>query len=363
MKSSGALFLTWPCKNREIDDIFNTLLAMSIHSTLKNNLLSVKKTRYYHKIKEILSVGITVIIVIVLALYIWKHQEVFRIIGTIKWPFMGCIALIWIVNMLVGGLKNKVFLQLFGVELSFKEWFGLRIVSLMTNHLIPFQGAGMTTNAVYLKKRHRFSYSGFTSIAMAHYHLSFLVSSSLGVLVVGGIYLKHNVFMLNMCILFLSILFGILIGILIIPKLLASVSSTQNSFLKILKTSLEGWQRIRSDRELILKMTLLILMVLLIQALRFYVGYKALSLNVSVLPLLLLAIVNEYSSLIRITPGNLGIRETVIALVSKVIGIGFDEGLVLGAILRGVNMIMIFILGPLFSYLLTRELAHRGDND
>jgi hypothetical protein len=61
--------------------------------------------------------------------------------------------------------------------------------------------------------------------------------------------------------------------------------------------------------------------------------------------------------LINITPGNLGVQEAVTSLAAAILGAGADMGLIAALIVRAVAILAAFILGPIFTYLLSKELA------
>jgi len=304
-----------------------------------------------------LSLTILVVVVVILGIYGWSHRDIFSAIVAVRWPFLLYLLFMWVPSMLISGLRTKIFLDFFKIDLRFREWFGLSIITNMTNYLTPLQG-GAAMRAIYLKKEHGFSYSAFATLLLASYVLSFLVTGMMGMAVVGALYLKYGAFDLKIFLLFLAVFLIVITFIILSPSILP----TQNRFKNTLRNVLEGWRRIKSDWGLLYKISLLIGVGAVMTGVRLYLGYKALSLNADFLPVLLLGIVSQYTIFIKITPGNLGIFEGVIALVSGIVGIGFDEGLAVATLLRGVNMVMVFTLGPLFSYLLTRELKYEGSD-
>jgi len=332
-------------------------LARSIRVRLNSTPLSQGRNPHGNRITQLLSMGVLIITAAVLVLYVWNQKEVFRDIAKLDWTYVVLLMLVIEMIHLVAGLKNKVLVKSFDVELVFKEWFGLRMVSVMTSQLIAFQGAVMALNAVYLKKKHELPYSGFASVSMGSYHLSFLISSLLGLLVSVILYSRYGLIERGVFILFFA-MSGLTLALLFFS---ASFPASDNRLIQAAVHSLEGWQRLKSDGQLVRRVSFLILARILLQAAMFYVGYKALSIDGSFLPVLLMAIVNDYTMLIRITPGNLGVREALIALASVAVGAGFNEGLLLAALLRTTSMVLAFTLGPLFSYLLTRDLVQAND--
>jgi uncharacterized protein (TIRG00374 family) len=302
-----------------------------------------------------LSVVVLVITISVLGIYVWTHKSTFASIIVVQRDLLVFLLLMRLILILVQGLQTKAFLNLFDVQVRFKEWFGLSVITNMTNILSPLQG-GMFVRGIYLKKRHGFSYSAFASVQLANYLLSFLLTSALGIVVACLIYERYGILVPALLALFSILLIFTATFLLISPKM----SPSQGRIRESLRHALEGWNFIRSNRRLICEISLLNCVSALTLGVRLFVSYRALSLTPEFLPVFMISIVSNYTILLSITPGNLGIIETAVALVSEMMGIGFDKGLAAAVLLRGTSLLIVFTLGPLFSFLLTGELVYRG---
>jgi uncharacterized membrane protein YbhN (UPF0104 family) len=78
---------------------------------------------------------------------------------------------------------------------------------------------------------------------------------------------------------------------------------------------------------------------------------------VSFLSVLVISLFSYFSILINITPSNLGISEATITLASTLLGTSAGAGLTVSLLIRATTILVVFTLGPIYSYLLTRELT------
>jgi uncharacterized membrane protein YbhN (UPF0104 family) len=72
---------------------------------------------------------------------------------------------------------------------------------------------------------------------------------------------------------------------------------------------------------------------------------------------LLIYLLSSFSVLINITPGNLGVQEVITSLAAEILGVGADTGLLASLIIRAITILAALTFGPIFSYLLSKELA------
>jgi len=57
-----------------------------------------------------------------------------------------------------------------------------------------------------------------------------------------------------------------------------------------------------------------------------------------------------------ITPGNIGIKEGIISILSTMMGIPISDAIMAAAIDRAVAMIIVFIFGGIYHFVLMRKL-------
>lgn len=229
------------------------------------------------------------------------------------------------------------------------EWFGLAVVTTMCNYITPFSG-GLLFRATYLKRQHAFSFTKFVTLLSANYLISFWV------IAVTGLF----------CFLFLepdsmsSIVFLFFLGTFIAISCIAlipvkSIPGT-SKFIRIINNSLHGWLFIKRDKILLIKLIVYTLANILLNSCAFWVACNSLDYNISLLPSIIISLIASFSVVIKLTPANLGIHEAIIGFTSPLFGIEIGQGLMTALVLRGTGIIVLFILGPLYSYILTKKL-------
>lgn len=284
--------------------------------------------------------------------YVWENAGELRHLLDVRAGFLPVLLLPPLALLAIMGLLNKVILDSLDVRLVPKEWFGLAVVTNFGNHLLPVRG-GASAKALYLKIRHQLPISIFVSTLGATYLLNTLLAASIGAV----------------CVMLLDVparpelqqeIVGVLVGaalvlaiFMLIPVRLPEVN---NWALAFVRNMLTGWEHIRSRPWLLSKIAALLLANFLALAINLRLCFFALGIEVSLVSTAAIATLLGLTRLIALTPANLGIQEAGIAFVAELAGVGFDEGLAVGLLLRLMHVAVIFVLGPIYSYRLTRDL-------
>jgi len=73
--------------------------------------------------------------------------------------------------------------------------------------------------------------------------------------------------------------------------------------------------------------------------------------------IILVSLLPFFLVMFYITPGNFGIQEIAISLTSGFVGTGVGKGLLVALLVRATTILPVFVLGPIFLYLLARNLG------
>jgi uncharacterized protein (TIRG00374 family) len=304
-----------------------------------------------NKRSRIVSIVITLLVVGGLVMYVINNHHVLAQLIEVQRNYLLYLALLWVLTITIPGIRIKVFLKSFGIHLSFSEWFGISIITHMTSMFMPFQ-TGTLPSAVYLKTRHNFSYAYFTSILAGGYILFFLATSCLGIIVSGFVYLTNKTLDIRLPLFFIFVFVLTSVLIMLSPK----ISHQDNRYLGFISRVLGGWHQIKTELHLVFTVIIIFSLGSLVTAFTFFIGYRALSMDVGFLPIILISLVTQYSIFIKLTPANIGIREALFAFTSEIAGIGFNEGLMAALLFRGIDIILVVCIGPIFSYILSRNV-------
>lgn len=299
--------------------------------------------------QKILAITTLIFTVIGIAFYLSDNQNLLLSLKNIPISYILILLVVQVLLLVTNGLFLKALTLKFNIHLKMTEWFGLAVVTTMVNYVTPFSG-GLLFRATYLKHQHSFSFTKFATLIYANYIINFWTIGVIGTLSI----LFVNPTGINRMVLLFFLMVAIILSIII---LLPVTKIPGNSKLnKIINSSIDGWLLIKHDKKLLTKLISYTLINIILNALAFWVACSALGFTISLFASVIISLVAAFSIVIKITPANLGIHEAIIGFSAPLVGIGAGEGLMTALVIRGTGIIVIFLLGTLFSYLLTQQL-------
>jgi uncharacterized membrane protein YbhN (UPF0104 family) len=303
------------------------------------------------RIVTVISFSLFLIIAAGIILYLRYHPELFNHVLNMSMRGGIVLFILSVLTLTVNGLFLRIFATKYNMHLKPKEWFGLASITSMGNYLTPFSG-GLIVRAAYLKHRFDFPYGRFATMIAATYMIGFAAISLTGVLVMltmtGA---KRSPW--PVILLFLTALLSIFF-LSIFPSI---TRGRKNRLVRLANRATEGLELICGDKVLMGKLIALTFVNIIFGALIFLIVFQSLGLILPFRVALLIYLLSSFSVLINVTPGNLGVQEIITSLSAEILGVGADMGLIASLIIRAVTIIAAFTLGPIFSYLLSRELV------
>jgi len=118
---------------------------------------------------------------------------------------------------------------------------------------------------------------------------------------------------------------------------------------------MNGWNLIRKNKKILSASIVIILTQILISCISTIISYHIFGIDLSFSKALFLTSIGSLSILIQITPAGLGINEIIAVFSGLIIGITPAQSLSVAILGRIVGMIIIFTLGPIFSYILLKH--------
>lgn len=261
--------------------------------------------------KRIVSIAFTCVMVGGLVYYAWTNQEMFAGILEVAPSAIAAMVSLWTAIILLAGLRTKLFAGLFDVDLSVPRAMGLEVAVSMTGYVIPFKGS-QVMKAMYLKKRHGLPYARFITVLLATYPLKFLAVGATGIALILLMYFSSGVFEFRMLSFFL-ILLTLTTIVLNVPL---SIPSSRIRIPEAFRRALEGWEMLKEASELVLQILLLFSASCLVTGGQLFVGYRALSTDVTVWSSLLVGTLYTFTFFTSVTPGSTGFAEGVAASAS-----------------------------------------------
>lgn len=302
------------------------------------------------RVRSIISIFILLMIIYFAYSYISENVEEFKSI-TIKYPFYFILLLIFtLISYYLNGISTKILLKPLDVSLNNNEAFGTSILTGFYNMITPFRG-GIAARALYLKKKHGFSYTNFLASLAASVVISFIVISVLGLISVWLIWIKFKIFSLGLFLIFCAALIGMVVLIIVSPYVKETKYKWMNFFLKIAT----GWKLLKNDRRIILNLILLNFVTQIIGALTLLYQYKVIGIEITIMQSVFISSIAAFSVWLGLTPASLGIQEALTVLSAVAIGLSATQTLFAAVIGRIVSSLFLFILGPIYSYYMLKK--------
>lgn len=291
------------------------------------------------------------ILVITAAFIIFIHRNAKEIKEALKIrpSFLLYIILLNLANKVFVGLKTRKVIGGFGVRLKIKEWLGASIITNFYNYLAPKSGTALT--AVYFKNKHGINYKKYLSVLIITTVITILTCGIAGIL--ASIYAYSTALINNTA--FFVIFAGMILGSGVLLCMPSMRLPDKGVFDKINKV-LEGWHILRKNIKMVFFLAFLDIGIIFVIALRYYIIFKMLSINTSLVNCMLLSPFNIIFHFATFIPGGYGVKEAVVGLMAKLTNIGFATGVLATLGDRVIVMLFAFITGPIFSLLLFKHI-------
>src|SRR3989338_5827930 len=300
--------------------------------------------------KKIFSITINLAFVIFLIIFFKDNASDFKKIIGIPVYYIALMVVLVILNIYINGIKINLLTKFYNLDLKTKQHFGLSAITTMGNYIVPLRG-GAYWRARYLKKYHDFSYMKFMSTFSSTMIITFFSSSLMGLIFTLLTYRTINPFSSKLgLIFFIALVLEILI-MLFSPRLKLTKSKIINFGINVINE----WRIIRKNYTLVTKLILADIVVILLIALRLVLTYYIIQSPIKWFPGVVIATITMLSILINITPGGLGIKETVIVLSTSLAGATQKAGTLVAILDRVISVIIVFSIGIAFAYILLKE--------
>jgi len=284
--------------------------------------------------------------------YFFNNSGDFEHLGDIGILVLFATLVIQMGSLFVTGLFIRLSVLPLGINVPLKDGFSAAILSALGNFFMP-AGSGTSLRAVYLKKLHNLDYSSFMSTLYGNYIIVFFVNALAGgvALVFLGGYSKHFRYWV-----IASVLLGFFVGSLFfmskkINRYIVMVSKLKFMPQKISKYTvvmIEGWRTIVASKEL--GPTILLAAVnTLLQVMVLYLVSLSVAPDVNLSGVVLLSSLSAFSIIINITPGSIGIRETIFAFSAFAMNASVTE-VVLISLIERLTRFIAMLFGWLITY-------------
>lgn len=289
--------------------------------------------------------------------YFWKNPDLFKPLAEVSIIALVLIGLTKMLVSIVNGLFMKWSVEVFTKRMKLSEGIYVAVLSALGNYFGPLLG-GATIRAIYLKKFHNLSYSYFTSTLAGYYVIVFAANSLLAVVSLvflsktnpsPGLFLFFTAWLAVMVMMMFARL----------PKRARLSRFERRRLSKFVITVVydieTGWRRLVSHRGLVPKLFFLAGCGFAVTFLTGLLEFNAVNASISIAGLGLYTAVSTSSMLVSLTPGAIGIRESLLLVTSSAMGVTTDQILQVAVIDRAVSFAVLGIL-----YLLTHLIKPKN---
>ena len=292
------------------------------------------------RVRTLLSVLIAVAIAAGAAWYYTTHPGDFQLITTVSWRAVALLFALYLVMNLCNALQLKIVTDVFGLNLGFRQWFGLARATALANLMLPFPG-GVSLKAIYLKKFHDFRYGSFIASMMIANLIKLVVFSVFALFLLMPWWGTEAGWLIAAPAVFLAGGSGFLL-------LGHRMPARYLSFSIRLQQLAREWETLRTNRPMIIRLVLLYAAFFAVYTVSILVSFRVFSAPTSLAACGIVAAFSVYTTTFKLLPADLGIKEFAFVAVAALVGTGVNEGLHAAALQRAVSTILIFTLAPLF---------------
>jgi uncharacterized membrane protein YbhN (UPF0104 family) len=292
------------------------------------------------KAKAFLRHSVSIMIIGGLVYYVWKHWGVFNATLHASWHHVLGLILCILVTLLLNSCQVLLLLRALGVKIGFWENMFVLLAMLLGNYLPMRMGSVFRMH--YFKKVHGLQYIKFGGVIGVRVLILFISTGIFGSIGMMGLKFSGGPFSLILSFIFAGMIL-LPLGAWIVPA--RGAQNPKNLFWKVRSDFLSAFRIMRSNPLLLWQIVGLILMQFAVLATRLYITFDAIQVELSVWALLILAPMTTLISFLSLTPGNLGLREWAIGIISLASGVDFRSGIFAGTLDRAVLMACTFLLG------------------
>lgn len=290
------------------------------------------------------------------AIYILQQAHLFDQIDLShpRWGWLAVLVGLQVISLGLFGFAESRYVLHLGVTLTFEEWYGVNAISALLNLIFPL-GGGAVFRASYYELQHGLHPPRFLAVIAASTLITTLVSGASGLIVLGVLLAMG----LGEAISWIAP--AIFIVLTLVPLVLLIVPAEHldrhatSRIARLARQALDGWAEIRTNPSLIAQQAGLVVITVGVQGLCMVVGVLGLGLDAPALPLFFVGIA---LSAWRVVPVlSVDANEVVSGLISPLVGVSPSVGLLGAVATRLASWVVIFTLGPLFAYLLSRRVG------
>ncbi|MDY0097092.1 MAG: lysylphosphatidylglycerol synthase transmembrane domain-containing protein [Candidatus Dojkabacteria bacterium] len=296
-------------------------------------------------LKKYISPILTIFVLTLFAIYLFKNPEIIDRLVDTQPMYILLIMLLYLSIFFLEGLFIIVTLRIFSKDMNRSEGMYVATLSRIGNYLLPMR-AGAVFRATYLKKKFNFDYSNFLATLYGYYIVFFLTNAILAFIVLVFKSFIFDQTYISLILFFLAVIVGMVVLIFLrfpFKKIFKQKSGIIFKVISFLEKFLGGWDLIVRNRKLFIQLMLLAFANVFVNILVIYLQFISIEKVGNILDIILYTCISGVSLLISITPGSLGLREAILLITSKSLGLSQIEVMQLAFLDRGIMFVLLLI--------------------
>lgn len=297
---------------------------------------------------------VLIIICAFLISYIINHLDDFKLIANIHLFYIPHIIIFIIIFNILNSIQLKYLLQFYNIDIKIFDSFAITCISCFLNIILPMRG-GAGYRAVYLKRNFGLNYSDFILSFLSIYVVTFGIGAILSLFFFYPLLSTNN---------------GILVKIFLIFTILGFLYltlfnvKTSKFFPKFINKTICSWQKLNSNKLLMLKIYLITFINYILIAVILFFEFNSFMPNlVSLVESFYYSIFSVFSLFVSITPGSLGIREVFLMYCSTLLDIKPIYSINVSIIDRILGFLTLFFLSAFFVLFYNKKFSLRLKNN
>lgn len=296
------------------------------------------------KASVLISWSVTLFFIILFAVYFSSSVAEFRSLQEINGIFLLLAAVGHVLLIASNGLLIRWLLVPYKTSISRYQAFYASVLSSIGNFFLP-AGSGALLRANYLKKVANLRFKDFVTTLYGTYVILFLCYGLMGLL--SLIFLQTTIS--NTGLILAAVFLGMIGGtgyltLVGMPKYVQQrLKASNHKLIAGINYVVLGWKTVVRDKMLVYKIIALTLVWFALSMFVFYCSARAVGLNIKLWALVLYSALGSLTMLVNITPGSLGIRESIFLFSASVLGMTAPQILSVSIVERGTKAAVLVI--------------------
>lgn len=316
--------------------------------------------------RRLLPALVSLVILAAMAGYVATQGEMIDALSTVGPLHVAALVTLAFLGLIAQAQQFRAALRVSKISVGALEATGLTAVNTMANYYVPARG-GAVVRAAYMVRVHAMSVTAYVMLTFVTVGTGLIVAFAAGVASIAWLSLSGADVAASQL---APYFFGVVVAVGLVVALAAALagatapakrvfsrSKRLSAALVTLRDAAVAW---RGEPTAALRLVAWTVVVLLMQAARLYVAFRAVGVSVNVVEMLLIGSLVSMSFVVSLTPGNLGIKEGVTVLAAALVGVPPDTALLASLVDRGAALVVAFTVGALSLGALTRRATDPG---